>query len=139
MTAETSTTPISLSYWKDVESLRAFAQGPAQRAGWDYWNRTMKSHPHIGIMHEVFAAPRGHWENCCVNMEPFGMGKCGPLWGKDRVADQDGWLDQIELPGGEGAGGLRSALVRAQGPKWMSMLGRMSRVDMFEGYEAEED
>ncbi|KAF6220418.1 hypothetical protein HO133_002850 [Letharia lupina] len=120
MTAETSTTPISLSYWKDVESLRAFAQGPAQRAGWDCWNRTMKSHPHIGIMHEVFAAPRGHWESICVNMEPFGM-------------------DQMELPGGEGAGGLRSALVRAQGPKWMSMLGRMSRVDMFEGYEAEED
>ncbi|KAF6232595.1 hypothetical protein HO173_009263 [Letharia columbiana] len=53
-------------------------------------------------------------------MEPFGM-------------------DQMELPGGEGAGGLRSALVQAKGPKWRSMLGRMSRVDMFEGYEAEED
>lgn len=130
MTVETNTTLISLSYLKDVEPLRAFAQGPAQCAGWDCKNRTMKSHPHIGIMHEVFAAPKGHWESCFVNMKPFGMGKCGPPWGKDRVADQDGWLDQMELPGGEGAGGSRSALVQAKGPKWRSMLGRMSRVDM---------
>lgn len=45
----------------------------------------------------------------------------------------------MELRGGEGAGGSRSALVQAKGPKWRSMLDRMSRVDLFEGYEAEED
>ena len=32
-----------------------------------------------------------------------------------------------------------SPLVRAQGLKWRSMLGRMDRVDDFEGYKAHDD
>lgn len=58
-----------------MESLQAFAQGPAHRAGWDWWDRTLKQQPHLGIRHEVYAAPRGHWENVYVNFQPFGMGE----------------------------------------------------------------
>ena len=80
MTPETTDfTLLVLSYWKDVEALRAFAQGPAHRAGWDWWNKVTRSHPHLGIMHEVFAAPKGHWENIYINFKPFGMGESSPI------------------------------------------------------------
>ena len=37
----------------------------------------MHEHPHLGIMHEVYAAPPGSWENISVNFAPFGMGELG--------------------------------------------------------------
>ena len=74
-TPDTRSMVVSLSYWKDVESLHTFAQGPTHRAGWDWWNRTEKQLAHIGIMHEVYAAPKGHWENIYNNFKPFGMGE----------------------------------------------------------------
>ena len=74
-TPDTGNMVVSLSYWENVESLHAFAQGPAHRAGWDWWNRTEKQLAHIGIMHDVYAAPKGHWENIYLNFRPFGMGE----------------------------------------------------------------
>lgn len=68
---------IWLSYWKDIDHLRAFAHGDAHRAGWDWFN-AFKGHPHIGIMHEIYSAPQGHWENIYHNFRPFGMGKPSP-------------------------------------------------------------
>lgn len=35
----------------------------------------MAEHDHLGIMHEVYAAPAGAWENINVNFVPFGMGE----------------------------------------------------------------
>jgi len=29
---------------------------------------------HIGIMHEVYDVPAGHWETIYLNMRPFGFG-----------------------------------------------------------------
>ena len=64
---------IWLSYWKDINHLRAFAYGDAHRTGWDWYN-AFKGHPHIGIMHEIYSAPKGHWENVYHNFRPFGLG-----------------------------------------------------------------
>ena len=66
---------ITLSYWKDLRSLHGFAHSQQHRAGWDWWNATVKHMPFMGIMHEVYAIPKGHWENIYVNYRPFGMGK----------------------------------------------------------------
>lgn len=51
------------------------------------------------------------------------------------------YLGLIKFPGGDGqsADGSGSSLVRAKGAKWKSMLGRMDRVDEFEGYKAQDD
>ena len=57
-----------------MESLQAFATGSVHRAGRDWWNATIKQHPHIGIMHEVYAVPKGHWENIYDNFQPLAMG-----------------------------------------------------------------
>ena len=45
----------------------------------------------------------------------------------------------MKLPGGQGGDEWRSALIRAKGPKWRSMLGRMSRDDTFEGYKVDNE
>ena len=66
---------VTISYWKDIEHLHAFAQGPTHRLGWDWWAAQNKKYPHIGIMHETYAVPKGAWENVYQNCQPFGMGE----------------------------------------------------------------
>ena len=58
-----------------MDGLLAFSTGPAHRDGWNWWNRVVKEHPHLGIMHEVYDAPPGAWENIYVNFPPFGIGE----------------------------------------------------------------
>ena len=72
---ETGNTIITISYWKSIEHLHTFARGPAHRAGWDWANKALKGHPYLGIMHELYSAPKGHWENIYANFKLFGMGK----------------------------------------------------------------
>ncbi|KAL9101128.1 MAG: hypothetical protein Q9187_009277, partial [Circinaria calcarea] len=79
---ETGNAIITLSYWKSMAHLHEFAQGPAHREGWDWFNRMTKSHPHLGMMHEVYAMPKGHWENIYKNFTPFGMGQTQHLVGQ---------------------------------------------------------
>lgn len=67
-------TTTTLSYWRDSESLHAFAQTPLHIEGMKWFNRIVKQHPHIGIMHEIYAVPKGRWENSYINYQPFGMG-----------------------------------------------------------------
>lgn len=118
-TPAASTTFITLSYWKNLASLHDFALSPTHRAGWDWWNRTIKDNGHIGIMHEVYAVPKGHWENIYVNFRPFGMGQM-------QFVDGDAGVEE------EGNGTkerLKSPLIEAKRGRWGSMLGRMSRVN----------
>ncbi|KAI4129406.1 MAG: hypothetical protein LQ338_002246 [Usnochroma carphineum] len=119
-TPAASTTVITLSYWKNLASLHDFALSPAHRAGWNWWNRTIKDHGHMGIMHEVYAAPKGHWENIYVNFRPFGMGQM-------QFVDVDAGAEE------EGNGvpkeRLKGPLIEAKGGRWGSMVGRMSRAE----------
>ena len=66
---------ITLSYWKSMQHLHEFAQSPVHRSGWEWFDRTTKTHPHLSMMHEVYALPKGHWENIYTNFTPFGMGE----------------------------------------------------------------
>ena len=70
---------VTLSYWKDMASLQAFANGPSHSAGLNWWNKNVKKHDHLGIMHEVYAAPKGSWENIYANFHDVGMGQSGHL------------------------------------------------------------
>ena len=77
---------VTLSYWKSIEHLHAFAQGPSHKLGWDFWSKTNKQWPHIGIMHETYAVPAGSWENIYQNHHPFGMGELrAPQFVKGRL------------------------------------------------------
>lgn len=68
----------TLSYWRDLESLHALALGPTHRAGWDWWNDTVKQNQHLGVFHEVYVVPKGHYTNNYANFPPFGMGESVP-------------------------------------------------------------
>ncbi len=77
-------TMLWLFYWKDIDHLRVFAHEDAHRAGWDWYN-AFKGHSHIGIMHEIYSAPKGNWENIYHNFRPFGMGNAFPRFSNDNL------------------------------------------------------
>lgn len=62
-------------YFQSMEGLNKFAHGTAHRAGWDWWNRTVKEHPELSMMHELYEVPAGNWENIYLNYWPAGFGK----------------------------------------------------------------
>jgi hypothetical protein len=39
----------------------------------DWWFKTAKEHDYLAIWHEVFHAPKGHWENIYMNSHAGGM------------------------------------------------------------------
>lgn len=58
-----------------MDGLLKFAHNPSHSAGVNWWNKTIKEHRDISIMHEVYEAEPGHWENIYENYWPasFGM------------------------------------------------------------------
>ncbi|MCJ1392524.1 hypothetical protein MMC18_005392 [Xylographa bjoerkii] len=109
---ETGNAIITLSYWRSMANLHAFARGPAHRAGWEWFNKMTQSHPHLGMMHEVYAMPKGHWESVYKNFTPFGMGQIKrPIQGQTVPEEKESLL---------------SPLVMASGLRWKSMTSRMA-------------
>lgn len=60
-------------YFKNVEGLHAFAHSELHRKAWDWWNRTLKQHPHLSIYHETYDVPKGNWESIYVNTHASGL------------------------------------------------------------------
>ncbi|KAL8724487.1 MAG: hypothetical protein Q9166_007921 [cf. Caloplaca sp. 2 TL-2023] len=104
-------TLVWISYWRSLEDLHSFARGETHRAGWDWYTEQQKRYPHIGIQHETYLAPQGHWENIAYNFRPFGIGKT-----KHMVQDKDGSR-------------LISPLQPTSGAAWKSMKSRMALAD----------
>lgn len=119
-------TRVVLSYWKSVEGLHAFVCGPAHREGWNWWNSTAHKHPHLGIMHEVYAAPPGAWENINVNFVPFGIGELWLSSFSKRVFIWHIGETKSIVKTADGTE-LKSTLIRASQKEWKSMSGRMNR------------
>lgn len=71
----TSSETMLLGYFKNVECLHKFAHGTSHRNGWNWWNRTLKDHPYLSIMHEVYQVPKSSWESIYINFHPSGLGK----------------------------------------------------------------
>ena len=117
----------TISYWKDIEHLQAFANGPSHRLGLDWWASESKKYPHIGIMHETFAVPKAAWENIYHNFQPVGMcestqvQKFHMLWANIQAA-------QLQYPVRESKDAppkFISTTMRAKGGKWRTMASRM--------------
>ena len=62
-----------MSYWRDLDGLRQFANGPAHRAGQNAYNKG--KYPHVGIMHELYYAPKNHWKALYDDFPPWGLGQ----------------------------------------------------------------
>ena len=66
-----------LSYWRSLEDLHRFATQSLHAEAQLWWNRTKSELPHIGIWHETYVCPPGHYETIYENMHPLGMGQIG--------------------------------------------------------------
>ncbi|QKX61124.1 uncharacterized protein TRUGW13939_08271 [Talaromyces rugulosus] len=99
-----------LSYWKDLDSLQVFANGPVHAKGMVWLNKIgLKQYPSIGIMHETYNIPKGHWETISLNTRPFGMAAT-----QHFVQDKEsGETKRI------------SPVVEADGKAWDRMVNRM--------------
>ena len=64
---------VTVSYWRSIEHLHAFAASPTHKAGWEWYGSITKKWPHIGILHETFEAKERGWENVYKNCWPVGM------------------------------------------------------------------
>lgn len=110
---------LSVAYFRTTAGLHAFAHSEYHREGWNWWNRTVKEHSHISIFHEVFEAPRGHWENIYVNSAVSGI--CAT---------------QVAVPGKEGQGEWVRPVVDASRGLLKTSKERMGRSggEEHEGY-----
>lgn len=63
------------TYFRTLEDVHAYAHSPLHREAWEWWNKITKSHPHLSIMHEVYQAPKDHWENIYINNHLTGIGQ----------------------------------------------------------------
>jgi hypothetical protein len=64
----------AVSYWKDLEHLAAFSRNTSHSASVQFVMTTKGKYPHLGLMHETYFAPKGHWENLYYNSQPIGLG-----------------------------------------------------------------
>ena len=84
-----------ISYWRSIEDLHAYAHGPLHREAWLWWEKTLKQNDCVGINHEIFEAPPGHWENVYVNFQPTGLGSTSVLKKGDKLEGgviDDEWI-----------------------------------------------
>ena len=66
---------LNLSYWKSFDHLVEFTNAEGHTRARNWWNKTVKQHAHIGIMHETYSVPSGQWENIYENFSPIAMGE----------------------------------------------------------------
>ena len=100
-------TMMNTYYFKDLDGLHKFAQGPIHRKAWD-WYRP-KQMPHIGVFHEAFVVPSQSYETVYVNCHPTLMGRAAS---KCDTADGEKYVN---------------TLVDADTPMLKSMYARMGR------------
>ncbi|KAL2060897.1 hypothetical protein VTL71DRAFT_8949 [Oculimacula yallundae] len=89
---------IQISYWRSIDDVHRFAHGPSHSKVWKWWYEVEGKVRHIGIMHELFEADAGMWENVYINFNPTLMGSTtylmrdGKLEG-GQVGDQ--WISPL--------------------------------------------
>ncbi|KAL9618092.1 MAG: hypothetical protein Q9160_007162 [Pyrenula sp. 1 TL-2023] len=88
----------SISYWRSPEHIHAYAHGKTHSEAWDWFNKEVlkKGINYIGISHDLFAVPKGHWENIYINMEPTSLGAARFLRKGDKSSgEEDVWVRGI--------------------------------------------
>lgn len=68
-------TTISVQYWRDYESLYAYARNPNQShlPAWRAFNQAIRDNGTVGIWHETFRVERGGTESIYGNMPRIGL------------------------------------------------------------------
>ncbi|HTI13780.1 MAG TPA: DUF4188 domain-containing protein [Dictyobacter sp.] len=74
-------TTVMIQYWRSFEDLAIYAgnRNAVHLPAWRDFNRQIGSNGDVGIWHETYRIPAGHYEAVYNNMPAFGMGKFFPL------------------------------------------------------------
>jgi hypothetical protein len=74
-------TTLMVQYWRSFEDLAVYAgnRDAAHLPAWREFNRQVGSNGDVGIWHETYRIPAGHYEAIYNNMPAFGLGKVFPL------------------------------------------------------------
>lgn len=86
------------SYWRSIEDVHAYANGPVHREAWMWWEKNTKDLGHIGINHELFQADPKNWENVYLNFQPTGIGAITVMKKGDKLEKgvvNDEWLTPL--------------------------------------------
>ena len=62
-----------IAYFESSQALHDYAHGPLHTETMEWWQKQVKNLPHIGIMHEIYTAPKNNWEGVYVNYHPTGL------------------------------------------------------------------
>jgi hypothetical protein len=74
-------TTLMVQYWRSFEELAVYAgnRDAVHLPAWREFNRQIGSAGDVGIWHETYRIPAGHYEAVYNNMPEFGLGKVLPL------------------------------------------------------------
>jgi hypothetical protein len=74
-------TTLMVQYWRSFEDLAVYAgnRNAVHLPAWREFNRRVGSNGDVGIWHETYRVPVGHYEVVYNNMPKFGLGKIFPL------------------------------------------------------------
>ena len=97
-----------MMYFRSLADCHAYAHGPMHTEAMQWWQRNEKDMKHVGIMHEIYAAPRHASEGIYVNYHPTGL---GATFTEAEVEGKKVWM---------------SPLVKGKGPMMYSK-GRMGK------------
>lgn len=78
-----------IQYWRSYEDLEKYARGGIHLEAWKNFNRKVGTDGTVGIYHETYRVPSGHYECIYGNMPRFGLGKIGnhaPATGRMETA-----------------------------------------------------
>ncbi|KAL4952183.1 hypothetical protein BDW69DRAFT_185641 [Aspergillus filifer] len=94
-TLNASSAVMTVYYFRNKAGLEKFIQGPSHRAGWNWWNKTVKQHPDLSIMHELYESKPGSWENVYINYKPTGLATAiFPVKGEKEGGEKK-WIGSI--------------------------------------------
>lgn len=68
-----------VQYWRSWDQLHDYATGKSfvHLPAWQAFNRTVATNGDVGIWHETYLVPEGHFECVYANMPPYGLGRVG--------------------------------------------------------------
>ncbi len=74
-------TTLMVQYWRSFEDLAVYAgnRNAVHLPAWREFNRRIGSNGDVGIWHETYRVPAGHYEAIYNNMPKFGLGRIFPL------------------------------------------------------------
>lgn len=84
-------TTVMITYWRSKEDLLAYSRGQRHLTAWKNFNRKIGDTDTVGIYHETYVVPQGHYEAIYGNMPVYGLAKASghmPVTAEVRTAEK---------------------------------------------------